>query len=465
MIDHRDLLSVVRRLVAPSILALIADQLLGIADTIVVGALGRGPLAALSGATAIFVLLVSLVYGLRAGLSILGAQYIGARDYAGFGRVVRASAVAPLASAVIFTLAMFLGGEALLGALVGPLNVLHQGTIYLWLRALTLVPIGFEIVVLSAFNCVGDAKPTARMLLIINGVHLPLLVILALGAGTGHPLGIVGAGISSLLAECAGFAYCLIAVLRRPELKIFERFDISWHLVKQSTILSLPEEAFLGAMLLPDLVMVGLVSSFGVATVAALRAVNVVAELSFALPGPFGYAVQTVLGQRLGARDPRGALWFHAEAMRLGTLTCAVCGGLLAALAWPMALALTFDRALAALAAGPMALYMLTMPLKGYSIIGISAIRAAGDTRFSMLAGTMTSLVVLPLAWLFIDGLRMGLFGVPLAWICGWGIRSLVTLAKLRLDRWWEREPLTLPPAVQPVLLPEGDRGLEATFE
>jgi len=456
-----------RRLVVPSIISLIADQLLGIADTIVVGTQGRAPLAALSGATAIFALLVSLVYGLRAGLPVLGAQYIGARDYGGFGRVVRASSVAPITLAVAFAVAVFFAGQWSLLHLVGPLTVLHQGALYLTLRAVTLVPIAVEMVVLSAFNAAGDAKPTVRTLLVINGVHVPLLAVLALGVGTHHPFGIVGAGVSSLVAECAGFAYCLSLIARRRDLRILERFDVDWALVRQSTVLALPEEAFFLAMLAPDLVMVGMVAPLGVAAVAALRAINVVAELSFALPGPFGFAAQTVIGQRLGARDIEGARWFHARAMRLGTVACALCGGALAALSWPVAFLLTWQPALAALAAGPMALYMLTMPLKGHAIIGIAPIRAAGDTRFSMIAGTATSLVVLPLAWLFIHGMRLGLYGVPLAWICGWTIRAAVTWVKLARDSWWERAPLTVPPPpAMPLPVLEGERGgVEASFE
>ncbi|MDE2571694.1 MAG: polysaccharide biosynthesis C-terminal domain-containing protein [bacterium] len=466
VIDHRDLRGVVGRLVVPQIVSLLADQLLGIGDTIAVGALGREPLAALSAATAIFAVMVALVYGMRSGLSILGAQYIGARDYSGFGRVVRASSVAPFALAAVFAAATAIGGEAMLRALIGPLPVLHQGALYLTLRALTMLFIAYEIVTLSALSVAGDAKPTVHVLVVINAVHLPLLAVLALGIGTHHPFGIAGAGVSSLLAECAGFVYCVFLVKRRADLKILERLDVDWQLARQSVVLALPEVAFLAAMLTPDLVMVGLVAPLGVAAVAALRAINVVAELSFALPGPFGYAAQTVIGQRLGARDPQGARWFHARSMRLGTVACLICGAGLAALAWPIAFALTLQPALAALAAGPMALYMLTMPLKGHAIIGISAIRAAGDTRFSMIVGTATSLVVLPLAWLFIHVAGLGLFGVPLAWICGWGMRVALTAAKLRLDAWWEREPLAAsPPLTRPVPMLEGERGIEAGYE
>ncbi|TAM60523.1 MATE family efflux transporter [bacterium] len=463
VIDHRDLRAVVGRLVVPQIVSLLADQLLGVADTIAVGALGREPLAALSAATAIFAVMVALVYGMRSGLSILGAQYIGARDYSGFGRVVRASAVAPFALAIVFAVATAVSGEAMLHALIGPLPVLHQGALYLTLRAFTLFFIAYEIVTLSALGAAGDAKPTVHVLVMINAVHLPLLAVLALGIGTHHPYGIVGAGVSSLLAECAGFVYCVLLVKRRADLKILERLDIDWKLARQSVVLALPEVVFLAAMLTPDLVMVGLVAPLGVAAVAALRAINVVAELSFALPGPFGYAVQTVIGQRLGARDPQGARWFHARSLHLGTLACLIGGGVLAALAWPIAFALTLQPELAALAAGPMALYMLTMPLKGHAIIGIAAIRAAGDTRFSMLVGTITGLVVLPLAWLFIHVTGLGLFGVPLAWICGWGMRVAVTAVKLRLDPWWERAPLTTPLAPVPIL--EGERSIEAGYK
>jgi len=85
---------------------------------------------------------------------------------------------------------------------------------------------------------------------------------------------------------------------------------------------------------------------------------------------------------------------------------------------------------------------MITLPLKGYAMTALAPLRAAGDTRFSMLAGIVSSLLVLPVAWIGIRVLHMGLYAVPIAWICAWLARSLVTFARLRRDDWTNQRPL-----------------------
>ena len=51
--------------------------------------------------------------------------------------------------------------------------------------------------------------------------------------------------------------------------------------------------------------------------VAAFRALMIVSDLTWALPGALGDASEIVLGQRIGARDYAGAKAFQREATRL----------------------------------------------------------------------------------------------------------------------------------------------------
>src|SRR5665213_4215153 len=85
------------------------------------------------------------------------------------------------------------------------------------LRCACLLPMVCSGMLAVAFATAGDAKPTLRLLLVINAVHVPLVFVLALGALTNHPFGMAGAGASSLIAEFVGLAYIVReAMLRRP---------------------------------------------------------------------------------------------------------------------------------------------------------------------------------------------------------------------------------------------------------
>ncbi len=169
---------------------------------------------------------------------------------------------------------------------------------------------------------------------------------------------------------------------------------------------------------------------------AAVRVIAIVSDVTWAVPGSLGSAAQIVIGQRFGATDVPGARFFDRGALRYGVGLSTACGLAIAAAAWPVAFVCTLDAGLATIAAAPLALHMLTLPLKGYAMIGIARVRAAGDTRFSMLVGIIASVIVIPGAWLGVNVLHAGLFAVPLAWIVAWLFWCAATAVRLRRFDW-----------------------------
>jgi putative MATE family efflux protein len=436
IVDHRDVRRALVGLAVPIAASLVGDQLLGVVDTIVIGTLGAAALAAVTGATTVLIVLALTLSGITHGAGILGAQAIGGGDAPRFGRIVRAGAIAPLCASMLIAFAALHLAEPTVRALVGPLPTVAAGGTYLLLRCFSLIPMAISMITYTAFGAAGDTAFGFRLLVIINAIHIPLLLVLALGLGTHHPLGIEGAGISSLVSEIVGACYALGTAWRRPQYHIFSGIDISRPLVWRTTMLGLPEAAYLFLVLAPDIAIVSLLSSLGDRAIAAFRVLIIVSDLTWAIPGSLSGAAQTILGQRFGAGDVAGARAFDRQALgyslRLSTLT-----GLGVALcAWPIAAAVTLAPALASLAALPLALHMATLPLKGYALMGIARIRAAGDTRFSMIVGAIASGFVIPAAYVGIAVLHLGLFAVPLAWIGAWTFWSLATALRLRRFDW-----------------------------
>ena len=195
--------------------------------------------------------------------------------------------------------------------------------------------------------------------------------------------------------------------------------------------------------MLPDIFIVAMLAPFGATAVAAFRALNVVSDLTFVIPSPLQSAAQTVIGQRLGAGDVAGAQAFFARAQRMTFLITAIAGVVAAACAWPLAFAFTLNAAVASIAALPLAVHMITLPIKGWSMVSLAPIRASGDTRFSMIVGILCSVLVIPLTWIGIDRLHLALYSVPIAWITAWLARAFITELKLRTGAWTRTAPLT----------------------
>jgi putative MATE family efflux protein len=439
-IEHRDAGAALRRLATPNALALVGDQLLGIVDTIAIGALGSAALAGITGATSVFIVLGIGLFAFASGVRIVGAQAIGAGESERYGAIVRAATVVPLIIATLAALASLVAARPLLHVILPAGAPLGASAHYLMLRCACLIPMVCSGMLAVAFATAGDSKPTLRLLLVINAVHVPLVFVLALGLFTHHPFGMTGAGVSSLIAELVGLAYMIDQTRRRPELGIFSSRAIDRALVRLTAALSWPEFVFLVLQIAPEPATIALLAPAGTETVAAFRALSLVSDITWSLPGSLGDASEVVLGQRIGARDYAGAQAFQRDATRIAVLVCLLVGALVAALAWPLAAICTLSSALASVAAAPLAVHVgVTLPLKGYAMTALAPIRGAGDTRFVMVMGIVTTLVAVAGIATGIRVLHLGLWGVPFGWTAGWLVRATITTVRLNGGDWQRR--------------------------
>ncbi len=442
VVDHTKVGAAFRRLSVPLAVQMLGDQVLGVVDTIAIGYLGTIALAGVTAATTVTFTIIMTIGGLWSGVGIIAAQRIGAHDVDGFGRTVRSGFAVPMIASIAVTIVAFFGARPLLTLMLPHIASVHASAGYLIVRCASLIPFNVSSTLIVGLGAAGNRKLGAYLLGIINIIHIPLVLVLALGWLTGHPYGIVGAGVSTLISETIAAVVAVIYVARKPIYRVFSQFTIDWRLALRCAWLGVPESVFGFAVVGPDMAVVAMLAPLGAIYIAAFRALNVVSDLTFVVPGPLQSATQTVIGQRLGARDAEGATMFLHRALRTTLLVTTLTGAVVAVCAWPLSFLFTMNAAVASVAALPLAVHMLTMPIKGWAMVGIAPIRAAGDTRFSMAVGIVCGLFVLPLTWLGIERLHLALFSVPVAWIMAWSARAALTALKIRDGGWSEREPI-----------------------
>jgi Na+-driven multidrug efflux pump len=380
------------------------------------------------------------LFAFGSGVRIVGAQAIGAGQSARYGAIVRAAVVVPLIIATLAALAALVAAKPLMHAILPGGAPLDASAHYLMLRAACLIPMVCSGMLAVAFATAGESKPTLHLLLVINAVHVPLVFVLALGALTHHAFGLTGAGLSSLIAELVGLAYMLRVTAKRPDLGIFSSRAVDRGLVARTASISWPEFVFLTLQIAPEPVTIGLLAPYGTETVAAFRAMSLVSDVTWALPGALGDASEVVLGQRIGARDYAGAKAFQRDATKYAVLVCLAVGALFAGLAWPLAAICTLSPALASLAAWPLAAHVgVTLPLKGYAMTVLAPIRGAGDTRFVMVMGIVTTIVAVAGIATGIRVLHFGLWAVPFGWTASWLVRGAITTLRLDGGDWQRR--------------------------
>ena len=156
-------------------------------------AMGTVALAGATAANTMFLALAFAIFGFLSGTSIVAAQRIGAQDMDGFARTVRAGLTVPLVAGVLFFVASMFGAAWRCTPRSANSPAARRAQRTSCCVAFRSCRCNLRLADRGAGR---GRQPSNRrvVLLIVNLVHIPLLLMLALGWLTHHPMGIVGAG-------------------------------------------------------------------------------------------------------------------------------------------------------------------------------------------------------------------------------------------------------------------------------
>jgi len=270
--------------------------------------LGADALAAVTVSMPAIFVLIATAAGLTLATNILVAQYVGARDWPAVKGVVQTSIV--LVGGVSLTLlaiGLIISSHLLL-VINTPPEVYPMALAYMRIFLLNL-PFGFGIFLTSSMlRGIGDSKTPVYFQAVsvaLNAVLDPLLMFGWLGF---PKLGLNGTAWASLVAQAAAVIGLVIYVRRRRPLVRPEwrelRIDRStaWLLVK----IGFPAMIQQSVVSVSMVVIVSLVSKFGVHADAAFGAALRIDQVSFLPALTVGIAVSSLAGQNIGAgRFPR----------------------------------------------------------------------------------------------------------------------------------------------------------------
>lgn len=199
---------------APIAAGMIFQTLYFLVDLYFVGRLGGAAIAGVGSAGNLAFLVMSLTQVLGVGTVALIAQAVGRKDQQGANLVFNQSSVLALACLLACLLLGYPFAARFAGSLGSDAATSSAGQTYLrwYLPGLALQ---FAMVAMaSALRGTGIVKPamTVQMLsVVINVVLAPVLIG---GWGTGHPMGVAGAGLASSIAIGAGVLLLWIYFLR-----------------------------------------------------------------------------------------------------------------------------------------------------------------------------------------------------------------------------------------------------------
>ena len=208
----------------PIAFGMLLQMLYYIVDLYFVARLGDAAIAGVSAAGNLMFLIFALTQTLGVGAVALISQAVGRQDRADANYVFNQS-VAMSAACAAITLA---GGYGLSGAymraVAADAATVAAGLSYLhWF--LPGLALQFALVVMgSALRGTGIVKPTMLVQVVTVLLNTVLAPVLIAGWGTGHPLGVAGAGLASTLAIAAAVALLSFYFMR---LEKYVGFDLA----------------------------------------------------------------------------------------------------------------------------------------------------------------------------------------------------------------------------------------------
>jgi len=299
----------------PMLIGNLFQQFYNMVDSIVVGKfVGKDALAAV-GATGSLVFLISgLTFGLSGGISIVIAQYFGAKDYEKVKKAFATATYLVMTLSLIMSLVGIFSSRFLLELINTPETIINQSALYMKIVFAGTIGVAVFFGMSGVLRALGDSSTPLKFLILssIINVILDLLFVIA------FHWDVAGVAIATVIAQiisgicCAVYALKKVKILRMP----LKEFKPDMDILKKCLKLGIPV-ALQNVLISVSLVAIqGVVNRFEEVVIAAQ---TVVARIEQLVLQPFmsvGTALASYAGQNMGAgKTDRAKKGYYSAAL------------------------------------------------------------------------------------------------------------------------------------------------------
>ena len=416
------------KLLAPLIVEQILTVLVGMADVVMVAAVGEAAVSGVSLVDSISILIIQIMGAMATGGAVVCSQYLGKRQVRDAGTAAGQLVFVTLAISLGVTAVALAGNRRLLSAIFGQVEreVMDNAQTYFLITAMSYPFIGLYNACAALFRSMGNAKVSMFTSLVMNGINITGNAVCVFGL----KMGVAGVAYPTLVSRMT--AAVLIFVLlqnRHNEIRISGLKALKPHSGMIRTILSvgIPGGLENGMFQFGKIFLQSLVSSLGTASIASYAvACNLVTLLY--LPGnALGLGLITIVGQCVGAGKPREAMHYTKVLLAVNYLILAV---LSTAMFFGTDLLVSFynlSPEAAAISHVLLQAHCVAMIVWPAAFTLPNALRAALDARFTMAVSVFSMWAFrIGFAYLFVYLFDLGVPGVWYGMFIDWVFRALV---------------------------------------
>ena len=287
---------------------LMAQQLISnsvnLLDNLMIGQLGDNALASVATVNRYFIIAIFGMQGMIAASSVFLAQFYGSNDEEHMKQSFRFALISTSLIMILFIIIALMFPENIIRFFINDQEVINMGAQYIKVAALSFIPTMITMAISGAMRSVGDSrKPLfAGMISMVTNVFFNYVLIYG---HLGMPaLGVVGAGIGTLIArivELGIILYFLVDGDYKFKTPFKDLFDISPTLSKAITLKALPlslnEVLYASGMA----VLMRFYGTRGADVISAYAIAVTVSDLFFTMNAGMSVATTILVSQPLGA--------------------------------------------------------------------------------------------------------------------------------------------------------------------
>ncbi|GGF66616.1 MATE family multidrug exporter [Paenibacillus albidus] len=434
-IDYRQMIAL--------FLPLLIDQAfvvgLNLVNTAMISSSGVAAVSAVSMIDSLNIFLISVFIAVSTGGTVVVAQYKGS----GNELMVSKAAAGAVSSVSLMALCIGLFGiilhNPLLQLLFGSASpeVMDHARTYLIGSSVSYLGIAVVEAVCGALRGIGRTTASLYLSLIMNLLYVALNFVFINGLN----MGVLGMTLSVNIARYIGAACALYYLFRLDSslhIKLRDLLLLNWSMLKKIMFIGLPFAAeqmfFNGGKILTQIFIVSL-GTYAIATNAIVSSLAGVMQIP---ANALSLTLITVVGQCMGGRQVQDARKFVKSFLVLSSASFVLMGVLILPFFYPL---VSLFHPPAEIVGDIFIVLLINtiaqIPLWSASFITPSALRAAGDSKF-------TSMVSMLSMWLFrvVLGYLLGIvfgFGIIGVWLAmniEWGIRGTIFLKRFFGDKW-----------------------------
>lgn len=427
----------------PMVLEMIMESVFAVVDIFFISRLGADAIATVGITESLMTVVYAIGFGFSIGTTALISRRIGEKRKDAASVVAVQSIFIGIAVSIIIAIPGIFFAEDILKLMGANAAIVNEMSVYTTIILSSNVVIMLLFIINAVFRSAGDAAISMRVLWLANILNIILDPLLIFGWGPVPALGIKGAAIATTTGRGLAVIYQFYVLFhgkKRIQLSyqsIVIKLSVIWKLIKLST-------GGIGQNIIATsswIFMVAIVTQFGSIAMAGYTiAIRIVI---FALLPSWGIAnaAATLVGQNLGAKEPRRAersVWATGKV----NMILLACIGIVFAI-FPEFFISLFTGEAEIVNHGAICLRILSLGFLayGFGMVLMQALNGAGDTNTPVLINFVCFwLLEIPLAYLLSVKTGFGAEGVYYAILIAESALTVFALYFFKRGKWKSRQ-------------------------